>query len=99
MCCHLALPDIKTAQPVPRGALWAACSSPSCPTAIMGREDAMNIAVLTNEYPPHVYGGAGVHVEYLTRELARLDGSAHTVRVLCFGDQHEHLGNLHVDGV
>ena len=29
----------------------------------------MNIAILTNEYPPNVYGGAGVHVEYLTREL------------------------------
>ena len=33
----------------------------------------MRIAILTNEYPPYVYGGAGVHVEYLTRELARLD--------------------------
>jgi alpha-maltose-1-phosphate synthase len=59
----------------------------------------MNIAVLTNEYPPHVYGGAGVHVEYLTRELARLDGGAHTVRVLCFGDQHQQHGSLHVTGV
>jgi starch synthase len=27
---------------------------------------------LTREYPPHVYGGAGVHVEYLSRELAKL---------------------------
>ena len=59
----------------------------------------MNIAVLTNEYPPHVYGGAGVHVDYLTRELARLDGGAHTVRVLCFGDQQERAGALHVQGV
>jgi alpha-maltose-1-phosphate synthase len=59
----------------------------------------MNVAILTNEYPPHVYGGAGVHVEYLTRELARLDGGAHTVRVLCFGDQHEQNGSLHVTGV
>ena len=31
----------------------------------------MRIAILTNEYPPHIYGGAGVHVEYLTRELSR----------------------------
>ncbi len=31
----------------------------------------MRIAVLTREYPPEVYGGAGVHVEYLTRDLAR----------------------------
>ncbi len=59
----------------------------------------MNIAILTNEYPPNVYGGAGVHVEYLTRELARIDGDEHTVRVLCFGDQHERDGNLHVRGV
>ena len=41
----------------------------------------MNIAILTNEYPPHVYGGAGVHVEYLTRALARLDDDAHQVTV------------------
>jgi alpha-maltose-1-phosphate synthase len=30
----------------------------------------MKVAVLTREFPPDVYGGAGVHVEYLTRELA-----------------------------
>jgi glycogen synthase len=59
----------------------------------------MHIAILTNEYPPHVYGGAGVHVEYLTRELARADGGAHTVQVLCFGDQRVHEGNLSVQGV
>ena len=40
-------------------------------------------------YPPTVYGGAGVHVEYLTRELARLDDDAHQVTVYCFGDQDE----------
>jgi len=59
----------------------------------------MNIAVLTNEYPPHVYGGAGVHVEYLTRELAGLDDRRHTVRVLCFGAQQHTQGNLQVQGV
>ena len=32
----------------------------------------MNVALLTREYPPEVYGGAGVHVEYLGRELDRL---------------------------
>ena len=31
----------------------------------------MRVALLTREYPPEVYGGAGVHVEYLGRELAR----------------------------
>jgi glycogen synthase len=59
----------------------------------------VRIGILTNEYPPHVYGGAGVHVEYLTRELARLDGGRHTVEVLCFGDQRVRAGALHVDGV
>ena len=29
-----------------------------------------SVALLTREYPPEVYGGAGVHVEYLARELA-----------------------------
>ena len=32
----------------------------------------MRIALLTREWPPEVYGGAGVHVEYLVRELRRL---------------------------
>jgi starch synthase len=31
----------------------------------------MKVALLTREYPPDVYGGAGVHVEYMARELAR----------------------------
>src|SRR4051794_41846475 len=32
----------------------------------------MRVGLLTREYPPDVYGGAGVHVEYLARELATL---------------------------
>ena len=44
----------------------------------------MRILTLTREYPPHIYGGAGVHVEHLTRELAQLA----TVEVRCFGEQH-----------
>jgi alpha-maltose-1-phosphate synthase len=32
----------------------------------------MRVDLLTREYPPDVYGGAGVHVEYLARELAEL---------------------------
>ncbi len=59
----------------------------------------MNITLLTNEYPPHIYGGAGVHVEYLTRELVRLEEGANQVRVLSFGDQSEEQGNLTVQGV
>ncbi|HUF50675.1 MAG TPA: glycogen synthase [Longimicrobiales bacterium] len=60
---------------------------------------AMRIGMLTNEYPPHVYGGAGVHVDYLTRELASLDGGRHQVQVLCFGDQRAEHGSLRVEGV
>src|SRR5215213_8802517 len=59
----------------------------------------MRIAIFTNEYPPNGYGGAGVHVEYLTRELARAGGGAHRVQVLAFGDQRETRGNLSVRGV
>jgi starch synthase len=33
----------------------------------------VRVALLTREYPPDVYGGAGVHVEYLARELRRLE--------------------------
>ena len=50
----------------------------------------MKALLLTNEYPPHIYGGAGVHVEYLSRELAKLM----PVEVRCFGDQHSTSGNL-----
>ncbi len=59
----------------------------------------MRIALFTNEYPPNVYGGAGVHVEYLARELARADGAAHHVDVLSFGEQRETRGNLRVRGI
>jgi alpha-maltose-1-phosphate synthase len=59
----------------------------------------VRIALFTNEYPPNVYGGAGVHVEYLSRELARAEGGAHRVDVHCFGEQNETLGNLRVRGV
>ncbi len=31
----------------------------------------MRIGILTREYPPFVYGGAGVHVDFLVRELRR----------------------------
>src|SRR3954447_21459864 len=33
----------------------------------------MKVALMTREYPPDVYGGAGVHVEYLARELRAFD--------------------------
>lgn len=45
----------------------------------------MQVALLTREYPPDIYGGAGVHVEYLARELRALL----EVQVHCFGDARE----------
>ncbi len=60
----------------------------------------MKIAILTNEYPPHIYGGAGVHVENLSRELAGLAASgSHHIEVLCFGEQAARTGALSVQGV
>ena len=41
----------------------------------------MKVALLSREYPPEVYGGAGVHVEYLARELSRQVD----LGVYCFG--------------
>jgi starch synthase len=41
----------------------------------------MRAAVLTREFPPEIYGGAGVHVDFLVRELRRLID----VDVHCFG--------------
>lgn len=52
------------------------------------------VALFTNEYPPNVYGGAGVHVEYLSQALARRV----PVEVRCFGDQHVDAPNLTVRG-
>ena len=54
----------------------------------------MKTLLLTNEYPPSTYGGAGVHVDYLSRELAKLI----QVDVRAFGDQRADEGNLQVRG-
>ena len=42
----------------------------------------MRISVVTREWPPDIYGGAGVHVEHLVEQLRKLID----VDVLCFGD-------------
>ncbi|MFG3120680.1 glycogen synthase [Streptomyces sp. NPDC048201] len=42
----------------------------------------MRVGLLTREYPPDVYGGAGVHVEFLARELAELVD----LEVHCWGE-------------
>ena len=54
----------------------------------------MKVLLLTNEYPPAIYGGAGIHVDYLSRELAKLG----PVDVRCFGTQALHNGNLSATG-
>ncbi|WP_062349660.1 glycogen synthase [Herbidospora yilanensis] len=45
----------------------------------------MRVDLLSREFPPDVYGGAGVHIEYLSRELRRLLDA----RVRCFGAPRE----------
>ncbi|HEU4806874.1 MAG TPA: glycogen synthase, partial [Homoserinimonas sp.] len=45
----------------------------------------MRVDILTREYPPEVYGGAGVHVT----ELVRAMRSDLDVRVRCFGGDRE----------
>ncbi|MFH1597374.1 MAG: glycogen synthase [Pseudomonadota bacterium] len=59
----------------------------------------MRIAILTNEYPPHIYGGAGVHVHFLSKELAAMDGGRHLLKVLCFGEHKESESNPTVQGM
>jgi len=54
----------------------------------------MRVGLFTREFPPLIYGGAGVHVDYLSRELAK----EITVEVHCWGPQRADDGNLHVRG-
>ena len=54
----------------------------------------MRAALFTREYPPNVYGGAGVHVDYLSRELAKKIA----VEVHCWGKQDFERNNLRVVG-
>lgn len=54
----------------------------------------MKALFLTREFPPYVYGGAGVHVEYLAKELSELM----QVEVRAFGDQDKTANKLSVKG-
>jgi len=54
----------------------------------------MKTLFFTREFPPYVYGGAGVHVEYLAAELAKLM----EIEVRAFGDQNKSGGNISVKG-
>uniref|UniRef100_UPI001942F9D0 glycogen synthase n=1 Tax=Actinoplanes couchii TaxID=403638 RepID=UPI001942F9D0 len=48
----------------------------------------MRADLISREYPPEVYGGAGVHLEYLARDLRALAD----VRVHCFGAPRDEAG-------
>ncbi|GAB5564008.1 MAG: glycogen synthase [Winogradskyella sp.] len=54
----------------------------------------MKALFFTREFPPYVYGGAGVHVEYLAAELSKLMN----IEVRAFGDQDVNEDNLTVKG-
>ena len=54
----------------------------------------MKALLLTNEYPPNVYGGAGMHVAELSRELRKLI----SLEVRTFGDQDEEASGWRVRG-
>jgi glycogen synthase len=54
----------------------------------------MRVLLMTNEFPPHIYGGAGVHVEYLSKELAKMV----PVEVRSFHEQRFEDGQLAVRG-
>jgi alpha-maltose-1-phosphate synthase len=58
------------------------------------RGKTVRVGLFTREYPPHIYGGAGVHVDYLSRELAK----EIEVEVHCWGPQFSDNGRLHVRG-
>lgn len=55
----------------------------------------MKIALFSNEFPPNIYGGAGVHIDFLSHELAKLA----KVEVRCFGQQNELSDSMHVLGI
>jgi glycosyltransferase involved in cell wall biosynthesis len=55
----------------------------------------MKIALFTNEFPPNIYGGAGVHIDFLSQELAKLG----EVEVRCFGNQQEEIGTMTILGI
>ena len=55
----------------------------------------MKIALFTNEFPPNIYGGAGVHIDFLSQELSKLA----QVEVRCFGGQQFQDGRINVLGI
>ncbi|MBC8525369.1 MAG: glycogen synthase [Candidatus Cloacimonetes bacterium] len=54
----------------------------------------MKVTMIAREFPPNVYGGAGVHLRYLVQELKKLM----SVEVRCFGEQNINEKNFKVKG-
>ena len=57
--------------------MGAVCNDPSM---------SLRVSILTREYPPHIYGGAGVHVGQLVPQLRKFTES---VDVQCMGEPRE----------
>jgi len=55
----------------------------------------MKIALFSNEFPPNIYGGAGVHIDFLSQELAKLA----QVEVRCFGNQNQQINHMNIVGI
>src|SRR5262249_52415963 len=83
--------DTRNFAPEGAGVRWK--KGGSRPPLPAGRR-TVRVGIFPREYPPHVYGGAGVHVDYLSRELAKKIA----VEVHCWGPQHSDNGNLCVRG-
>jgi glycogen synthase len=81
-----ALQDVISAAPIERD------DTGKVPAGAGG--GALKVCFITREYPPYTYGGAGVHIKNLARELAQIMD----VEVRCFGDQGSAEGRLRVKG-
>ena len=96
-------PDCQLARhrrPVPSSASSSARTRPTTPTlplspdrsrAILG---VMKALLVTREYPPHIYGGAGVVADQLSRALAR----RMAVEVRCFGPREPRTDGITLRG-
>lgn len=60
----------------------------------MTAKQPLSVTIMTREFPPNVYGGAGVHVDYLSSSLA----SMIPVEVRCFGQREAVQDSLVIKG-
>ena len=60
----------------------------------MTAKQPLSVTIMSREYPPNVYGGAGVHVDYLSSSLADMM----PVEVRCFGQREAIQNSLAVRG-